>query len=93
MKKLMLLAMVLLISTATANYEQKYKDQVQLNYKLDGIITKQDSKIKDLQMELAIKEKQNRQRYLLRVPFTSMGITNEHAQGFLVGCLVVFIIK
>lgn len=93
MKRLMLLAMVCLISIATADYQQKYREQVELNYRLDGIITKQELKIKDLENDLAIKEEKIKQRYLLRIPFTNIGVTDEHAQGFIVGCLVVFVIK
>jgi hypothetical protein len=56
-----------------------------LSIKPERVVVTQEKIIYRLQKDLEIQKVKAEVRYLVRVPFTDMGITLEHVQGFIGG--------
>ncbi len=95
------LAIILLIcfSFAEIDYKKAYQSQVDVNYKIDQKLEKcnkatQTLKEKNIRLtaQKTSLENESKATYLIRVPFTKIGITNQHAQGAVVGFIVCLVI-
>lgn len=77
------------ISLSNADYTKDLEDTV---LKQEKIIVAQYDRIIALENKLDVLDERLKGQYLIRVPFTKIGITKDHANGAIVGFVLCLII-
>ena len=84
------------VSNADIDYQKKYKEQVEVNIIIDNEYQEyKNTAVKNLNrcnLEKTKLEEQSKSNYIIRIPFTKIGITNQHGQGFICGVIFTVLV-
>lgn len=93
MKRLLLMAILCLsLSSAEIDYKSKYQEQVFNNKQLVAEIEKQDKTILEKNQEIEIQKIKERERMLVVIPFTEIGISKDTANGIIIGAFLMWVL-